>query len=113
MNEKNWIITIGIDKFYLTQGEVDFYLHSLAKGSKYVKIGEDKVLGSNFQSLVRVSTFEETKMLSEGRWQCAHGKWHVKGWQCFCEKLLPEQTDEMESTGFRPAKLVDENGAFK
>jgi hypothetical protein len=104
---KDWIITIGIDKFYLTQKECDFYLVSLANGAKYVKIDDTKVLGANFQSLVHTSVITESKMLAEGRWQCNYGKWHQEGWSCYCDKLLPKDTDlRYELSGITPIYLL-------
>jgi len=80
---KNWILTIGIDKFYLTEKEKVFYLESIDKGAKYISIG-DKILGTTFQTLINKSVIEETKALNEGKKQCEYGKWHDKNASCFC-----------------------------
>lgn len=80
---KPWLIVIGIDKFYLTEKEKDYYLTAIMSGVKFVDLG-DKVLGANFQYMVKDTAVEETKMLSEGKWQCEKGKWHTKGWECTC-----------------------------
>ena len=80
---KPWLIVIGIDKFYLTDKEKDFYLQSVGKGMKFVDMG-DKILGSNFQYIAKDIVIEESKMLEEGKWKCKHGKWHTKGWERTC-----------------------------
>ena len=81
---KDWIIVIGIERFYLTDKEKEYYLQAINNGVKYVDLG-DKVLGSNFQYLAKNTAIEEAKMLDEGKWLCDKGKWHTKGWQCTCE----------------------------
>lgn len=101
--EKNWILTIGIDKFYLTEEQKDFYLESVGEGSKYVVI-DNKYLGVNFQSLVSKVTVEETKMLESGKSLCDYGKWHWNLRDCACSwnyeiedgravKVLQEEED--------------------
>lgn len=81
---KEWLIVIGIDKFYLTEKEKAYYLSAITSGVKFVDLG-DKVLGANFQYMAKTSAIEETKMLDEGKWLCPKGKWHGKGWDCTCE----------------------------
>jgi hypothetical protein len=83
---KEWIIVIGIEKFYLTDKEKNYYLSALNTGVKFVDMG-DKILGANFQYMAKTSVFEETKMLDEGKWRCEFGKWHTKGWACSCEAI--------------------------
>ncbi len=89
---KTWCIVIGIDKFYLTEQEKNYYLTSINKGAKYVDLG-GMVLGPNFQSLVSLDTIEESKQLEEGKFKCEYGRWHKN--VCDCEerrrvaKLLP------------------------
>lgn len=80
--EKNWILTIGIDKFYLTDKQKDFYIQSVNAGVKYVLIDEYKLLGTSFQSLVNEKAIEETEMLKAGKAKCEYEKWH-KG-SCLC-----------------------------
>ena len=80
---KNWILTIGIDKFYLTDEEKDFYLVSISHGNKYVSF-QDKILGANLQSLVNISITEETKMIESGKKKCEFGKWHSVLRNCSC-----------------------------
>ena len=87
---KPWLIVIGIDKFYLTDKEKDYYLSAIKAEVKFVEL-EDKVLGANFQYIAKDTAIEETKMLDEGKWLCPKGKWHGAGWECTCdvkEKLL-------------------------
>lgn len=72
---KDYVLTIGIDKFYLSEQEANFYLSSIDKGAKYVKIG-DLTLGTSFQSLVH-------KNALEGKYQCDTGEWHTKGAECY------------------------------
>jgi hypothetical protein len=83
---KTWIVVIGIDKFYLTEKEKEYYLQAISSGAKFVDLG-DKILGSNFQYMAQNAAIEETKMLDEGRWFCSKGKWHQKGWDCTCENI--------------------------
>lgn len=85
MEEKVWIIVIGIDKFYLTEKEKKYYLQAMAAGVKFVDLG-DKVLGSNFQYMAKNTAFTETKMLEEGKWICKYGKWHTAGFECTCKE---------------------------
>lgn len=80
--KKDWVLTIGIDKFYLTKEEKDFYLESIAKGSKYVVIDTNKILGTSFQSLVSQQELSDGAYLAKGMEQCSFGKWH-KG-TCMC-----------------------------
>ena len=83
---KDWILTIGIDKFYLTKKQADFYLQKVGEGAKYVAFDENKVLGVNFQTLVNSKAVDETKALSEGKWECETGKWHSRNAKCYCTK---------------------------
>jgi hypothetical protein len=76
-----YVLTIGIDKFNLTQEEADFYIKAVDNGMKYVKIG-DMVLGTSFQTLVPLERTQEAKRLAEGQFKCSFGKWHDKGDQC-------------------------------
>lgn len=84
---KPWLIVIGIDKFYLTDKEKDYYLQAITSGVKFVDLG-DKVLGANFQYMAKDTAITETKMLDEGKWLCPKGKWHTKGWECTCDTKL-------------------------
>lgn len=100
--EKNWILTIGIDKYYLTEQEKEFYLTSISKGSKYVAIDENKLLGINFQSLVNKKAIEETEMLEKGKTKCKYGKWHSGSCSCNIEyeivdgKAIPKEINFLE-----------------
>ena len=93
--DKPWILTIGIEKFYLTEKEMKFYIDQIGKGVKYVAVSDDKILGANFQTLVHVSVIEETSKRDEGKWKCKHGRWHTKGWACTCDikAELPQPKD--------------------
>lgn len=73
---KDYVLTIGIDKFYLSQGEADFYLAAVDQGVKYVQIG-DLTLGINFQSLAH-------KEALAGKVRCKAGNWHTNKAECFC-----------------------------
>lgn len=73
---KDYVLTIGIDKFYLTKEEKEFYVSSVENGAKLVRIG-DMVLGVNFQSLAH-------KNVIAGKEQCDSGNWHTKGTDCYC-----------------------------
>lgn len=72
----NWVLTIGVDKFYLTEQEKESYLKAVNIGVKYVQI-RGMILGTSFQSLVQ-------KQALEGKWQCEWGKWHEKNGECMC-----------------------------
>lgn len=96
---KDWVLTIGIDKYYLTEKQTKFYLSSIDKGAKYVAVDENKMLGTNFQSLVHVSVKEETRQLDSGRWQCEKGRWHNKGAECFCGQTFEKSGDKYLITG--------------
>lgn len=88
---KVWLVVIGIDKFYLTEQEKEYYLSAISGGVKFVDLG-DKVLGANFQYMAKNTAIEETKMLDEGKWLCKSGKWHSKGWDCTCENKIEQIT---------------------
>jgi hypothetical protein len=99
---KDWILTIGIDKYYLSEKQALFYKHAVNQGVKAIEVEPGKILGPNMQSLVHKSVIEETKALSEGKWQCPKGKWHVKNVQCFCEakyKQLPNGSMAIDKGG--------------
>lgn len=81
--KKDWVLTIGIDKYYLTSEQKEFYLKSIADGNKYVVI-DNKYLGVSFQSLVHKDVIEETKMINDGKYRCVYNKWHPNGVSCSC-----------------------------
>lgn len=81
--KKDWVLTIGIDKFYLTEKEKDFYLESINKGAKYVAIDSQKLLGTNFQSLVSMQELSDSEHLAKGEEKCKYGKWHRGSCACF------------------------------
>lgn len=90
---KDWVLTIGIQKFYITEKQKDFYLKSVQEGQKFVVLDETKVLGTNFQTLVHSSELDITKQLDTGKWTCDKGKVHAKGAVCMCGKHYEIGTD--------------------
>ena len=84
---KDWILTIGIDKYYLTEKEADFYSKSVERGAKIIAIRPTLSVSSNLQSLVHKSEVEATKAIEAGKWQCTHGNWQPKSIRtCSCTK---------------------------
>ncbi len=75
--DRDWVLTIGIDKFFLTFEEKEHYLKSVERGAKFVQV-RDKVLGVSFQSLA-------PKQELEGKYKCDSGNWHTKGAECYCD----------------------------
>ena len=75
---RDWILTIGIEKYSLTKEEADFYMESVKKGSKFVELGGGRVFGTNFQALTH-------KNALRGMWECRKKIWHEKTAECFCE----------------------------
>lgn len=73
---QDWILTIGIDKFTLTEREKEYYVSNVNKGAKYVQV-RGMLLSTGFQTLVQ-------KEALEGKWQCELGNWHNKNAECFC-----------------------------
>ena len=47
-----WILTVGIDKYFLTDDEKKFYLEAKVKGAEIVQLRENLYLSTKFQSLV-------------------------------------------------------------
>lgn len=86
--DKKWKLIIGIEAYYLTDSQKDFYLDAVNKGVKYVALDEKRYLGTQFQTLVHLDVIDESKKMDTGKWQCSYGKWHEKGWDCNCGKKL-------------------------
>lgn len=107
--KKNWVLTIGIEKFYLTEAEKEAYLGAVNKGAKYVEF-DGMVLGNNFQSLVSLQVIKTNKQLEEGYWSCENGSLHGRGEICNCTFVAqlpkpetfvsPEKIREMKSKIF-------------
>lgn len=102
---KDWIITIGIDKFFVTEKQKDFYLQAITAGNKYVVLDDTKVLGTNFQTIVHISEKDITKQLESGKWQCEKGKFHAKESICTCGK----QYVQGENGNFYLAEVNENN----
>lgn len=85
--KKTWKLVIGIETFYLTDREKDFYLSSVAKGAKYVQVNDLLMLGANFQSLQHEEIQSERQNIEEGRYKCKYGRWHREGWACMCAPM--------------------------
>jgi hypothetical protein len=92
--DKKWKLTIGIEPFYLTEDQKDFYLKAINNGVKYVQLDDKTFVGNSFQSLVHLDTLEENKKIEKGKWKCSYGKWHTEGWSCNCnlELVFDEKT---------------------
>lgn len=91
---KDWILTIGIDKYYITEAEANFYTSSVEKGAKIIAIRPTLSVSSNLQSLVHKSEVEATKAIEAGKWQCEHGNWlskHIKECTCIKSYVLTEE----------------------
>lgn len=102
---KDFVLTIGIDKFYLSKDEADFYLRAVDNGAKYVKV-RDLVLGVNFQTLVPVSISEEQKRIESGQFKCSFGKWHDKGDQCIHYFTQPDGKMKSLKDAMKTRKLI-------
>lgn len=87
---KNWIVAFGTEKFYLTEEEAKYYMQALAQGKKFILLKSGRMLSDKALYIVPTDTFKETEMLEAGKWQCAYGNWHTKGFPCYCKKALPE-----------------------
>lgn len=55
-----WTLTIGIDKFIITDEQKKRYVAEIAKGSKLIQLSDKLYVNDNFQSLV-----EETNPILE------------------------------------------------
>jgi hypothetical protein len=92
---KDYILTIGLDKYPLTEKERDYYMQMVEKGAKFVDLGNGRVFGVNMQSLVH-------KNVSKGMWGCDFGGWHGRDAECFCngewEKLPSGQMAFVQKT---------------
>lgn len=84
---KPWKLVVGIEAFYLTDREKEFYLNSISKGAKFVQVNDYLMLGANFQSLQHEEVMTERDQIEDGRYKCAHGRWHTKGWACLCNSM--------------------------
>lgn len=62
----SWTITVGIDKFMLTDQEKDFYLHAVSSGEKHIQVKKGLFIGANYQSLVQNNT--ENPILNNPNW---------------------------------------------
>lgn len=51
----SWVLTVGIDKFLLSDQEKAFYIHAVAAGEKHIQIRHGLYVGANYQSLVETS----------------------------------------------------------
>ena len=51
----SWILTVGIDKFILTDQEKDFYVDMVRRGEKHIQIKKDMYVSPNYQSLVETN----------------------------------------------------------
>lgn len=84
---KPWKLVVGIEAFYLTDREKEFYLTSISKGAKFVQVNEYLMLGANFQSLQHEEVMTERDQIEDGRFKCEYGRWHSKAWKCMCAPL--------------------------
>ncbi len=47
-----WILTVGIDKYFLTPEEKEFYIEAKNKGAEHVQLRDSMILSTKFISLV-------------------------------------------------------------
>lgn len=91
-------VTIGINHYYLSEEERDFYLKSISQGQDYVVLKSGKILSRNFMDIVPDSAISDAEdidlKLSEGRWQCDYNSWHFSGNDCNCEKYIEIQASK-------------------
>jgi hypothetical protein len=91
---KEWVVAFGTEKFYLTTEDKEFYTQCLVKGQKTIVLKNGMVLSDKYLYIAHSKSFEETKELDEGKWECVHGKWHPKSFSnCTCQAkytLLPD-----------------------
>jgi hypothetical protein len=85
-------ITIGINHYYLSEEEKEFYLKSISIGQDYVVLKSGKILSKQFMDIVSEQAVKEAEnidlKLSEGRWECDFGAWHYSGNECNCERSI-------------------------
>lgn len=62
----SWTLTVGIDKFILSDQEKDFYLQSINSGDKHIQIKRGLFVGTNYQSLVQNNT--ENPIMNNPNW---------------------------------------------
>ncbi len=84
MDKRCWKIIIGIDNYYLSEEDKNFYLNAIAQGQSYVALKNGLILSKNFQSIVSVKMLEDFLKIEAGKWQCTTGKWHWNKDECDC-----------------------------
>lgn len=47
-----WVLTVGIDKYFLTPEEKEFYMEAKAKGAEVVQLRDSLIVSTKFVSLV-------------------------------------------------------------
>lgn len=62
----SWTLTVGIDKFILTDQEKEFYLQAINAGEKHIQVKRGLFVGTNYQSLVENNT--ENPILNNPNW---------------------------------------------
>lgn len=60
-----WTLTIGIDKFVITDEQKKRYVAEIAKGSKLIQLSDKLYVNDNFQSLVE----DENPILEESNFK--------------------------------------------
>lgn len=60
-----WTLTVGIDKFTITDEQKKRYVSEIARGSKLIQLSEKLYVNDNFQSLVE----EANPILEDGNYK--------------------------------------------
>ena len=89
MDKRNWRVTIGIDYYFLTEEEKNFYLRAVQAGQEFAVLKNGLVLTKNFQTIISMEIVNDFEKIEKGWLQCPTGRWHPSEIdKCYCDKKI-------------------------
>ena len=104
IENRNWVVTMGIEKKYVLEEDAKFLLSLMQKGKEVGQISDGRVFILKYISAIEsLAALTADKLIAEGKWECIHGKWWHTGyensdggnthftewnWNCPCEEEI-------------------------
>ena len=85
-----WRLTIGINHYWLSNEEKEYYLKSIDGGADKVVLESGLILSKNFLDIAPKNMVEDSNVLDKGGWYCSSRVLHESGEQCYCKMRINE-----------------------